>query len=154
MLNRFFHFCSTLGPVGYLPKVPGTWASLATVCLIPSCFLPLPLLIRIGIVILIFLLGGFTAGYSEKLLGATDPGQIVVDELLGQLITFVPFAVLNIWELLAGFLLFRFFDILKPWPIRASENWLPGGYGVMLDDLLAGLLACACLGLLRYVLPS
>ena len=151
MLDRFYHYCSTLGPVGYLPKVPGTWASLATVCLVPFCFLPLPVLIRLGIVLLVFFLGGFTAGRSEKLLGMTDPGLVVVDELLGQLITFLPFAALNIWELPAGFLLFRFFDILKPWPIRASENWLPGGYGVMLDDLLAGLFACLCLGIIRWL---
>jgi len=56
-----------------------------------------------------------------------------------------PLAYAGPGALLAGFFLFRLFDILKPWPVRSSEHWLPGGYGVMLDDLLAGVYAAACL---------
>lgn len=151
MLNRISLFLSTLGPVGYLPKVPGTWAALTTVCVVPFAFLPLPVWARISVLGLIFLIGGITSGRSEKLLGLSDPGIVVIDELLGQLVTFAPFALLNLWELGLGFFLFRIFDIFKPWPICASEHWLPGGFGVMLDDLLAGLIACACLGLIRML---
>ena len=71
---------------------------------------------------------------------------MVVDELLGQWIAIMPLgAVANPWQLLAAFILFRTLDIAKPWPIKASENWLPGGWGVMLDDLIAGVGAAAIL---------
>ncbi|MCF8104873.1 MAG: phosphatidylglycerophosphatase A [Desulfohalobiaceae bacterium] len=151
MLNRLLHAVSSLGPVGYLPKMPGTWGSLAAVILVPFFFLPLTLWTRAGVLVAIFICGGLAAARSEKLLGLTDPGVVVVDELLGQLIVFAPFLSLNPWELAAGFLLFRLFDIAKPWPVRSSETWLPGGFGVMLDDVLAGIYACLVLGLVRML---
>ncbi len=154
MLKRLVHAVSTLGPVGYLPKMPGTWGALVTLILVPFCFLPLPLWTRAGVLLVVFICGGLAAGRSEKLLGLTDPGVVVIDELLGQLVTFAPFLSLKPWELIAGFLLFRLFDIIKPWPVRASETWLPGGFGVMLDDLLAGIYACIVLGIIRMLVSS
>lgn len=152
MQNRIFLALSTLGPVGYLPKAPGTWAALTTCLFVPFCFVPLPVWIRVVVLLLLFLGGGVAASRSEKLLGLTDPGVIVIDELLGQLITFTPFLSLKPWELFTGFFLFRCFDILKPWPVKASETWLPAGFGVMLDDLLAGAYACIALAGIRMLL--
>ena len=71
---------------------------------------------------------------------------MVIDEVLGQWVAFLPLAVPTTFELAIGFVFFRLCDITKPQPVRAAENWLPDGYGVMLDDLLAGIYAM--LGLL------
>ena len=74
--------------------------------------------------------------------------KVVIDELVGAWIAILPFAFS--WTLmLCAFVLFRFFDILKPWPVKASENWLPAGWGVMVDDVVGGVMAMICLCLLK-----
>ncbi|SNS27055.1 phosphatidylglycerophosphatase [Humidesulfovibrio mexicanus] len=145
---------ATLGPVGRMPGAPGTWGSLAALLAAPWCFTPLPIGARVGVLCLVLVLGAWTAGRAEKALGGKDPGCVVVDELLGQWTAFAPFHLAG-WtramplEMLALFVLFRIFDILKPWPIRQVERTVPGGFGIMLDDLLAGLLAAGAYALLR-----
>lgn len=88
-------------------------------------------------------LGVWAAYEAERLLASTDPGCIVIDEIVGMLVTYfaIPRAVL---PLLLGFVCFRLFDVYKPWP---QLERLPGGWGVMLDDVFAGVLAQACLRL-------
>jgi phosphatidylglycerophosphatase A len=135
-----------LGPLGLSPVMPGTVGSAAAALLAPWLFLPLPLWGRVLVLGAIFLLGAVAAGRAERILNQKDPGQINIDELLGQWVTFLPLTRAEPGTILAGFALFRLFDIVKPWPIRRSEGWLPGGYGVMIDDLLAGLFAAALLG--------
>ena len=104
--------------------------------------------IHVGILVpfLFFtLIGVWASGRSTELLGNSDPPQAVVDEVIGQLITFlfVPFGIS--WKLVvAGFLLFRLFDIWKPYPIDSLQV-LPGGIGVCADDILAGVYAGICL---------
>ena len=83
-----------------------------------------------------------------KAVGGTDPQTVVVDEAAGQCIALLP-AALNPWAFAAGFVLFRLFDIVKPWPIRLAERRIPGALGVMVDDVLAGLYAAALIGLYR-----
>ncbi len=143
---------ATLGPVGRLPVAPGTWGSAAALVLAPWVFIPLPLLWRLGVLAFILVVGSWAAARAETLLGEKDPGCVVVDELLGQWTAFAPFHLFagfsgwtatTPWELLILFGLFRLFDIVKPWPIRAVERGVPGGLGVMLDDLVAGLFAAA-----------
>jgi len=147
-------FVATLGPVGRMPKAPGTWGSAAALAAAPWCFVPLPLGGRLAALCLVLGAGTWAAARAEKALGRKDPGCVVVDELLGQWTAFAPFH-LSGWtqamplELLALFCLFRFFDILKPWPIRAVERTVPGGLGVMLDDLVAGVFAAASFALIR-----
>jgi len=136
---------ASLGPLGRVPRMPGTAGAAAAALLAPFLFLPLPLWGRLLLLAGIFVLGAEAAGRVEKALGQKDPGRINIDELAGQWMTFLPLAHAGPGAILLGFLLFRFFDILKPWPIRLSETWLPGGYGVMLDDILAGVYAAACL---------
>jgi phosphatidylglycerophosphatase A len=134
-----------LGPLGLSPKMPGTVGSAAAALLAPWLFLPLPPWARLLVLGGIFVLGAQAASRVEKILAQEDPGQINIDELLGQWMTLLPLAHAKPGAILLGFVFFRLFDILKPWPIRRSEHWLPGGYGVMLDDLLAGVYAAACL---------
>ena len=144
---------SRLGVAGLSPKGPGTCGSLVAVILAPWCFMPLPLFWQLAVLALVFFVGSWAAGRAERILNDKDPGQVVVDELLGQWIAVIPLGASGtFWQLLAAFILFRTLDIAKPWPIKASEDWLPGGYGVMLDDLIAGLGAALLLWLSLYLL--
>lgn len=143
---------SRLGPCGIAPKAPGTVGSAASVLIAPLFFMPLSLEWRATLLAVLFVLGSLAATRAEQILGKKDPGEIVVDELFGQWLTFLPFATLHIGWLVSGFVLFRIFDILKPYPVRNAEHWLPAGWGVMIDDGIAGAYAMLCLGLLRYAL--
>lgn len=129
---------ATLWLAGRAPKAPGTWGSLVSVFLAVPLFLPLAIWARVLVLVFVFFLGAWAATRSEKMLGLKDPGCVVIDELLGQWVTYLPFAVLSPLEMALGFGLFRLFDIAKPWPVKASEKWLPAGYGIMIDDLFAG----------------
>ncbi len=142
---------SGLGPIGKIPYASGTWGSAAAVLAAPILFLPLPGLWRVLLLAALFWIGSRAATRTEVLLCRKDPSHVVIDELVGQWLTFLPLAHPSTFELTAGFFFFRAFDILKPPPVRASENWLPGGYGVMIDDVLAGIYACLCLSLLHWL---
>ena len=132
---------ATLGPAGRMPKAPGTWGSLVAALLAPIVFLPLPLWARIIVLAALFPLGSWAAGRAEHIVGRKDPGHVVVDELWGQWIAVLPLAAGQAFWIIPAFLFFRLFDIAKPWPVRASERWLRGGRGVMIDDGFAGLYA-------------
>ncbi|WP_320170239.1 phosphatidylglycerophosphatase A [Maridesulfovibrio sp.] len=142
---------ATLGPIGLLPKAPGTWGSAAALIVAPFIFFPLPIPLRVIVLGLLFYFGAQACTAAEKELGKKDPGCVVIDELLGQWVVFLPFPGIVGWQAIAGFVLFRIFDIFKPWPVRASEKWLKDGYGVMVDDLFAGIYAMLVLWLLRYL---
>jgi phosphatidylglycerophosphatase A len=110
--------------------------------------------LMLGVIIIVTALGIWAASRTEKLLARKDPGIVVVDEVAGQLIAFlfIPLGMsLNWWILLAGFLLFRLFDIWKPYPIRRLEA-LESGLGIMADDVLAGVYSAATLMLLLTVI--
>jgi phosphatidylglycerophosphatase A len=145
-------FCR-VEPAGLSPVMPGTCGSLAGMLLAPFLFLPLSLGGLVCVLGLLFAAGGIASTRAELLLGRSDPGEVVIDEVLGQWLTYLPFGLaagsLGWRELLLGLVLFRVFDIVKPWPVNAAETLLPGGYGVMLDDVAAGLYAAPCLALLR-----
>lgn len=114
------------------PGTVGSLVALVALWLIP--FNRPSLLLLLGIVVVV---GTWAASRAERLLERRDPGIIVVDEVAGMIVSvlFLPRTPL---VLIAAFLLFRLFDIWKPYPVRASQD-LPGGLGVMVDDLLAGL---------------
>ena len=136
--------CLALGlGSGLSPKAPGTAGTLAT---IPLYLLiqDLPLLAYGLITLLITLLGTWICSYSASKLGVHDHPAIVIDEVAGFLITM--FAAPAGWQwLLTGFILFRFFDALKPWPISWMDKNISGGIGIMLDDVAAGLVSLALL---------
>ena len=123
--------------VGYLPIAPGTWGSALA---IPIHFLLIQLsaehyFTALGI---IFVISVVTAGSAEKIIDRKDPGVIVIDEIIGMLITLIG-APNNILVWILGFLIFRFFDILKPFPIRLIDRRVNGGIGIVMDDVLAGI---------------
>ena len=124
---------------GASPTAPGTLGTLAAVPLY-LLIRPLPDWAYLLLVVFLFLLGIWLCGTTSRDLGVHDHGGIVWDEWVGFLFTL--WLVPPGWGwLLAGFLLFRLFDILKPWPIGWLDRRVSGGLGIMLDDLVAGLFA-------------
>ena len=99
----------------------------------------------------LFLLGVWLCGAASRMLGRHDPGNIVWDEMVGYWLTVALVPVTWTWWL-AAFVLFRFFDILKPWPIRLAEKRLGGGLGIMFDDVIAAAYAMLILGAIRNFL--
>lgn len=122
---------------GYLPKAPGTWGSLVGVLLV---FLlhALSLQIYLSVVAGLFIVGSFVAGEAEKILDNRDPGVVVIDEIVGMLITMIAVPVTPLTMAL-GFILFRGFDIAKPFPVNFFDQHFHGGLGIMLDDVVAGI---------------
>ncbi|SBW08873.1 Phosphatidylglycerophosphatase A [uncultured delta proteobacterium] len=145
-------FCR-VEPAGLSPVMPGTCGSLVAAVLAPFVFMPLSFYGRAAALAALFVAGSIASTRAARLLGKKDPGEVVIDEVLGQWMTYAPFAALSWPGLFAGFVLFRLFDMTKPWPIKASEDWLPGGYGIMIDDALAAVYAVPCLWVLRMLLP-
>jgi phosphatidylglycerophosphatase A len=131
---------ATAGGIGLLPLMPGTWGSLAA---LPCAWAISALVGRAGLAaaaVLVFALGIWAADAVARASGAEDPGFIVVDEVAAQFLVLVA-TPLDWRAYLAAFLLFRVFDIRKPWPVRAVERRVAGGVGIMLDDLAAALYA-------------
>jgi len=128
---------------GLFPWAPGTVGTLAA---IPLYLLlrPLPLTGYLAVLLLMFLIGVWACGKTDRELHASDPSSIVWDEMLGFLLAMTAAPPGWPW-LLAGFVLFRGFDILKPWPIGALDKQLSGGLGIMLDDIAAGAMTCLLL---------
>jgi phosphatidylglycerophosphatase A len=143
---------STLFGIGRLRPGPGTWASASTVLVWGAVAYALPNPVRtpaaIGLAVLVVLLGIPAATQTARATGAKDPQFVVIDEVAGQLIAL--FAAPLSWKtFLAGFILFRVFDILKPPPVRQLEG-LPEGIGIVLDDVAAGIYAFAVMQLLLH----
>jgi phosphatidylglycerophosphatase A len=135
---------------GLAPYAPGTVGSLLGV-LLAWLTLDLGLIAQIGVAIGLSVAGIWICGESARRLGIHDHGGIVWDEIAGMYVTLLvaPFT-LSAWIL--GFLLFRAFDIVKPWPIRDLDHRLGGGLGIMLDDLVAALYAAILLALYGWLM--
>jgi len=129
---------ATCFKIGHLPIAPGTWGSLAAVIGWWLWLQYLDPLVFIVLIIMIFIIGVFATNIIIDHTGEKDPSRVVIDEMAGQWLglLMLPDGMLYI---AGAFILFRFLDILKPWPIRQLEQF-PKGWGVMLDDMLAGLL--------------
>jgi phosphatidylglycerophosphatase A len=141
---------SRLFIAGLSPIAPGTCGSALAALAAPWLFLPLPMWARAAVLALVFIIGSLMTTRVERMLGVKDPGEAVIDELLGVWLVLLPFKEPSWLFIGVAFVLFRFFDILKPWPVRASEDWLPGGWGIMIDDVLAGLQALLVIYVLQY----
>ena len=140
-------FSSTGAFSGYVPFMPGTAGTVVGVGLyLLCCRLPLTLYVPATAGFIFFSI--WVAGHAEKLLQCKDPPQVVIDEIAGYLVamgTFPP----DTGYLLAGFILFRFFDIIKPFPIGGINRKVGGGLGIVLDDVAAGIYANAVLQVAR-----
>jgi len=136
---------------GLSPIGPGTAGSL--VALLPWWFLlrGLPTAWYFAVVAAGFLLGVWACGVCDRRLGLHDQGALVWDEVIGMWITLLA-APREWWWMLIGFALFRLFDIWKPWPVRLADRRVHGGFGVMLDDVAAGVYALAALQLIALAL--
>jgi phosphatidylglycerophosphatase A len=134
-MNRLALFLATGGYVGYVPIAPGTFGSALGLALLWGMRLVADVRLEILVLVLVLVVGVWSSGVAERYAGRTDPGIVVIDEVAGMLITMLLIPVTFI-SVLAGFLVFRALDILKPWPARRLER-LPGGFGIMADDVMA-----------------
>ena len=134
-----WRIAATFFYLGKLPIAPGTWGSLGALFL--WLFLPITTSVHLSVILTLFVLGVYSSHKVAKYLNVHDPSEVVIDEAVGMGISL--FMLPHDWVLyLIAFLLFRFFDILKPSFIYQIQN-LPGGWGIMLDDVLAGLFTLA-----------
>jgi phosphatidylglycerophosphatase A len=149
-MDRLFMGIATGFGAGYLPRAPGTWGSLLALPL--HFFLrqlePSHYALALGA---IFFLAVISAGQAEKILDRKDPGVVVIDEVIGMLITLIA-APDNPLIWLLGFGLFRLFDIFKPFPIRLIDQRINGGMGIVLDDVLAGIYSLIVLQIFCYAI--
>ena len=148
LLKNPIHFLSLGFGSGLMPKAPGTFGTLAA---IPVYLLmaDLSVLIYSIIVVALFGIGVYLCQKTTDELKVHDHSGIVFDEIVGFLITMIAVPVTWQW-IVAGFILFRIFDILKPWPISWLDKKVHGGLGIMLDDVLAGVFALAIMQLVLY----
>jgi phosphatidylglycerophosphatase A len=150
-MDIIFKYTATLGFIGYLPLAPGTFGTLFAlvvfIILKPSLFL------HLLIVLILIPIGTIAAHHAEILLHERDSKHIIIDEFCGYFLSLflIPFSASS---LLIAFFLFRFFDILKPFPIRTIESSLSGGIGIMADDIMAAIYTNIILQILLMINPG
>ncbi|MBH9740215.1 phosphatidylglycerophosphatase A [Vibrio navarrensis] len=153
-LSNPWHLLATGFGSGLSPVVPGTMGTLASVpFFLLLAYLPLP--IYLSVVLLACVVGIKICQVTSADMGVHDHGSIVWDEFVGFWITMLIVPALNIplseWQwLVSGFVLFRFFDMVKPWPIGWLDKRVHGGLGIMLDDIVAGVMSAVALYLVGY----
>lgn len=145
-------FIATAGGIGYVPVAPGTAGTAVGLLLLLILRLLGGVILEIVVLALVIGLGVWAANFSERQVGSKDPGFVVIDEVAGILLTMFCLP-LTVTTAVFGFFLFRLFDIFKPFPSRSAER-LPGGFGIMADDLVAGLYAAVILRFLVDWLSS
>jgi phosphatidylglycerophosphatase A len=147
MKNNLANWISTVLKIGYLPIAPGTWGSLAAIAVWFIIIESISTITFIAVIVIIFIFGVYTSSVTERYLEKKDPSIIVIDEWVGQWIALLFLQKSLLWGLVA-FALFRLFDIWKPFPIKTIDKIL-GGWGIMLDDVVAGVYALFVLSALR-----
>jgi phosphatidylglycerophosphatase A len=151
-VTRLAVFLATAGYAGYIPFAPGTVGSAVGLVVYALVWWSGSPLVEGGLIVALFSAGVWAGTTAERFFGGIDPGPIVLDEVVGMLITlaFIPVG----WSAaLAGFFLFRVFDVIKPWPARSLER-LHGGLGVMADDAMAAVYANVALRLVMWLWPG
>ena len=150
-MTRLAVVLATVGGAGYAPVAPGTVGSAVGV-LIFAVTRAWPWGSQVSLLVLITLVGIWSATAAARHFQREDPGFVVIDEVAGQLLTLCLLPV-GMFGMLVGFVLFRVFDIVKPWPARQLEA-LHGGLGIMADDLMAGVYGWLVLRLLIATVPA
>jgi phosphatidylglycerophosphatase A len=151
-VTRLAVFLATVAYCGYFPIAPGTVGSAAGLAVYLLVWWTQSPILEVGLIALTFAAGTWAATHAERFFGGIDPGPVVIDEVLGMLITlaFIPVG----WSgALAGFVIFRVYDVIKPYPANRLET-LHGGFGIMADDAMAGIYANLTLRLLIWLLPA
>jgi phosphatidylglycerophosphatase A len=150
MTDRAIKFLATGAYSGLSPVMPGTAGTLAALPLAYALSLAGPVTGSIAIIVAIFASVSIS-GMAERVLGRKDPPSVVIDEVVGFFAAtwLLPFTATNA---ISAFLIFRFFDIVKPYPVRALERRLPGGWGIVMDDVMAGVMTNIAVRVINYLL--
>ncbi len=144
-INRFALIVAEFFYSGRIPFAPGTMGTLASLAIwIPAVYFQWPLLVVGALLIALFAVGTWAAGHAIAYYKKCDPPQVVIDEVVGQGLVFLVVDPRPLQVILA-FLLFRFFDITKPWPIKQFERRFKDRFGIMIDDVVAGIFAAIAL---------
>jgi phosphatidylglycerophosphatase A len=151
-VTRLAVFVATVGYCGYFPFAPGTVGSAAGLIVYLLVWWAQSPLLEIGHIVALFAAGVWAGTTAERYFGGIDPGPIVIDEVVGMLIT-LAFIPVGLSGALAGFVLFRIFDVVKPYPAGRFER-LHGGLGVMADDAMAAVYANVSLRLIIWIVPA
>ncbi|HEX8031784.1 MAG TPA: phosphatidylglycerophosphatase A [Vicinamibacterales bacterium] len=151
-MRGFAVFVASFGYIGFFPIAPGTAGSLAALALFAFIrWIGVPA-IELGAIVAVFAIGVWAASGTEVALGRKDPGVVVIDEVLGMLMTLALLPV-SLPGVALGFLLFRALDVIKPYPAAQLEH-LHGGLGIMADDAVAGLYSHLLLRLCVWLVPA
>lgn len=151
-MTRLAVFVATVGYSGYFPVAPGTVGSAAGLVVYLLVWWSQSPLVEVGLIVALFAAGVWAGTTAERYFGGIDPGPIVIDEVVGMLIT-LAFIPVGLSGAVAGFVLFRIFDVIKPYPAARLEK-LHGGLGVMADDAMAAVYANASLRGALWLLPG
>lgn len=151
-MTRLAVFVATAAYAGYFPVAPGTVGSAAGLLVYGLVWWTGSPLVEAGLIAVLFAIGVWAGTIAERYFGGIDPGPIVLDEVVGMLIT-LAFVPVSPSGALAGFFLFRLFDVIKPFPARRLES-LHGGLGVMADDAMAAVYANIALRALLWMAPE
>ena len=151
-LRRLGVFIATCAHVGYAPVAPGTFGSAVGLVVYYLVRRQASTAVELGAIALILVVGLWSATEAEHHFGGIDPGPVVIDEVIGMLITLALHPV-NVAGATVGFFVFRVLDVVKPWPARRLEL-LPGGFGVVLDDVMAGVYGNLLMWGLVRLLPA
>jgi phosphatidylglycerophosphatase A len=151
-MRRVAVFLATCGYVGYAPLAPGTFGSAAGLAVFALVRSSGSTIVELAVIVGLFVVGVWSGTEAEDHFGGVDPGPIVLDEVVGMLITLALLPV-NLTGAIVGFLVFRVLDVVKPWPSGRFER-LPGGLGVMADDGMAALYGNGAMRILMAVAPA
>lgn len=151
-LRRLGVFVATCAHVGYAPFAPGTFGSAVGLVIYYFVRRQASTTVELGTIAVMFVIGLWSATEAEHHFGGIDPGPVVIDEVIGMLITLALHPV-DVAGAIVGFLIFRVLDVVKPWPARRLET-LPGGFGVVLDDVMAGIYGNLLMWGLIRLLPA
>jgi phosphatidylglycerophosphatase A len=151
-VTRLAVFIATVGYCGYFPIAPGTVGSAAGLVVYLLVWWSQSHVVEVGLIVCLFAAGVWAGTTAERYFGGIDPGPIVLDEVVGMLIT-LAFIPVGVSGAIAGFFLFRVFDVIKPFPAARLEK-LHGGVGVMADDAMAAIYANISLRVLMWAGPE
>jgi phosphatidylglycerophosphatase A len=151
-VTRLAVFLATVGYAGYFPIAPGTIGSAAGLVFYLLVWWTQSPIVEVGLIVVLFGAGVWAGTTAERYFGGIDPGPIVLDEVVGMLIT-LAFIPVGLSGAIAGFVLFRIFDVIKPFPAGRLEA-LHGGLGVMADDAMAAVYANVSLRILLWLFPA
>jgi phosphatidylglycerophosphatase A len=150
-MTRVAVFIATAAGCGYFPIAPGTAGAAAGLVLYGLVWWTHSRSLEVALIVLTFAVGVWAATHAERFFGVVDPGQVVIDEVNGMLVT-LAFIPVGVSGALAGFFIFRLLDALKPFPANRLES-LHGGFGIMADDVMAGVYSNIALRLVIWLVP-